>query len=118
MTDKAYTELANRFRPRLEAELAEIDNLSTENAAWSAPVELDQQSVGRVSRIDAMQAQAMAQATERRRLSRIKQVEAALKRIEDGEYGYCLTCGEEIEAKRLATDPAAPLCIGCSRGGN
>lgn len=56
--------------------------------------------------------------TFRRRLTRIQQVEAALKRIEDGEYGYCLSCGEEIEERRLATDPAAPLCIACSRGEN
>jgi len=60
----------------------------------------------------------MAQATERRRLTRIQQVEAALKRIEDGEYGYCLSCGDEIEERRLETDPAAPLCIACSRGEN
>lgn len=58
MVDLAYQELVARFRPRLEAELAEIEKLDEENAAWSAPVELDQQSVGRVSRIDAMQMQA------------------------------------------------------------
>lgn len=107
-----------KFRPLLEKEIEELRALSETGAASRAPVTLDQQSVGRLSRMDAMQAQAMAQATERRRLTRIQQVEAALKRIEDGEYGYCLSCGDEIEERRLETDPAAPLCIACSRGEN
>lgn len=105
-----------KFRSVLAAEIAELRAQSETSAASRAPVTLDQQSVGRLSRMDAMQAQAMAQATERRRLTRTRQVEAALKRIEEGEYGYCLTCGEEIEERRLATDAAAPLCIACSRG--
>lgn len=114
----AGAEKATTFRRRLEKEIDELRALSETGAASRAPVTLDQQSVGRLSRMDAMQAQAMAQATERRRLTRIQQVEAALKRIEDGEYGYCLSCGEEIETRRLDTDPAAPLCIACSRGEN
>ena len=114
MTDKAYTELVNRFRPRLEAELAEIDNLSTENAAWSAPVELDQQSVGRVSRIDAMQAQAMAQAVERRRGIRRVALQQAMKRIAEGEFGYGIDCGEDIAPGRLDVDPAFATCVRCA----
>lgn len=109
-------EKAAAFKPLLEKELEELRALSATGAASRAPVTLDQQSVGRLSRMDAMQAQAMAQATERRRLTRIQQVEAALKRIGDGEFGYCLACGEEIEGRRLGSDPAAPLCITCSRG--
>lgn len=109
---------AAKFRPLLEKEIAALRAESESSAGSRAPVALDQQSVGRLSRMDAMQGQAMAQATERRRLTRIRQVEAALKRIEDGEFGYCLACGEEIEERRLDTDPAAPLCIACSRGEN
>lgn len=55
MNGREDQERIARFRPRLAEELAEIETLDLENAAWSAPVELDQQSVGRVSRIDAMQ---------------------------------------------------------------
>jgi len=43
-------------------------------------------------------------------------VAAALKRIESGDYGYCLNCDEEIAVKRLEIDPAAPLCLDCARG--
>lgn len=82
----------------------------------SRPVELDQTRMGRLSRMDALQGQAMAQETERRRKNELQRIEAALMRVESGDYGYCVTCGEEISAKRLALDPSTPLCIDCASG--
>lgn len=79
------------------------------------PVELDQARMGRLSRMDALQGQAMALETERRRGVEFKRIEAALARIEDGGYGDCLACGEEIAQERLASDPTTPLCIVCAR---
>lgn len=115
MDDKEYTALVARLRPRLEAELAEIEKLDAENATWSAPVELDQQSVGRVSRIDAMQMQAMSQAVGRRRAARRVAIQQAMKRIEEGEFGYCIECGEPIAAGRLDVDPAFTACVKCAK---
>jgi len=77
-------------------------------------VELDQTRVGRVSRMDAMQAQAMAKESDRRRMLALQRIDSALKRIEDGEYGYCSACDETISAKRLEVDPGALLCIDCA----
>ena len=78
------------------------------------PVELDQATVGRLSRMDAMQVQAMAMETERRRGLELRRIEATLRRIDEDEYGYCVQCGEAIAAKRLALDPTTPTCIGCA----
>jgi len=78
------------------------------------PVELDQSQVGRLSRMDAMQIQEMALEQERRRAIEIKRINAALSRIQDGEYGFCLKCGEGISVKRLDFDPSTPLCIDCA----
>lgn len=78
-------------------------------------VELDQSSVGRVSRIDALQAQQMALATERNRSQELVRIDAALGRIVDGSYGECPDCGEEIAIKRLEFDPAIVKCIDCAR---
>jgi len=61
-----------------------------------------------------MQQQAMAQAAERARARDLQRIDAALRRIEDGEYGYCSECGEAIAEKRLAVDPMASLCIACA----
>lgn len=79
------------------------------------PVELDQTSVGRLSRMDALQSQAMAIETDRRRHIELQHIEAALQRIEDGEYGECQNCGENIAAKRLEIEPTASICIDCAK---
>jgi len=79
------------------------------------PVALDQQSVGRLSRMDSLQVQAMDKAQETARQKRLVRIDAAMRRLEAGDYGYCAACDEEIGAKRLELDPAVPLCIGCAK---
>jgi len=78
------------------------------------PVNLDQSSVGRLSRMDAMQSQAMAQENKRRREIQLARISTALERIEEKEYGYCAVCAEEIDRRRLEVDPANPFCVGCA----
>jgi DnaK suppressor protein len=106
------------LRVALVARLAGLRDASATTADNRRPVELDQTSVGRLSRMDAMQGQAMALATERRRQDEARRVEAAIHRIDEGEYGYCISCGEKIADKRLAVDPVSPTCIRCASGGN
>lgn len=98
----------------LSALKAALESESSRHAADRQPVELDQQSVGRLSRMDALQVQAMAEATERRRRQQIVRIEAALARLEAGGYGECTRCGEPIEPRRLALDPAIPTCRACA----
>ena len=93
-------------------ELEESSSLSTEARD---PVALDQQSVGRLSRMDAMQQQAMSQATEKKRKMDLVRIESAERRLRDDDYGYCAECGEEIPDGRLAIDPMAENCVGCAR---
>lgn len=92
-------------------ELREEDLRATES---TAPVTLEQNSVGRLSRIDAMQMQAMALAGQRRRAAEKVQIEAALKRIDADDYGYCITCGEDIPEARLRYNPAVLKCVECA----
>jgi DnaK suppressor protein len=103
-----------KFRALLEARKADLI-ASIENAAESAaPVELDQQVQGRLSRMDAIQGQAMAQATIERRRVEISQIDAAFQRMEEGEFGYCVECGEDIAPKRLELNPAIARCVDCA----
>ncbi len=95
----------------LRNELVELSEATNEDRA---PVELDQQSVGRLSRMDALQEQAMQLETERRRQQTIARVDAALIRLDDGEYGFCISCGDEISDGRLDQDPTVPTCIKCA----
>jgi len=77
-------------------------------------VELDQAKVGRISRMDAMQAQQMALETGRRRKLHLQKIESALRRIDSDNFGYCLTCDEEIDSRRLKVDPTNSKCIVCA----
>ena len=93
------------------AELEAVDALSDEDRK---PVELDQQSVGRLSRMDAMQRQAMAFASQARRQHEARMIAAALERIETGDFGYCGGCGEPIPLPRLKLDATIATCIECA----
>ncbi len=81
--------------------------------ADTRPVTLDQQSVGRVSRIDAIQQQQMAVASHEQAARQFRLIELALKRIESDEYGFCLECGEPVLFARLQAQPVAELCLSC-----
>ena len=105
---------ANKARQKLLDLKAELEQLSRMAEEDRATVELDQQSVGRLSRMDAMQAQAMAQASQQRREQILRRIEAALLRLDDDDFGYCLQCGEPINPKRLEFDPTVELCIDCA----
>ena len=96
------------FKARLEAMRADLTSLLDAAASSSATVVLDQSSVGRLSRMDALQSQAMALETERRRAQEIR-------RIDEGEYGYCVVSGEPIPRARLDLDPAAATTVAHAR---
>ena len=103
-----------RLQAQLQQELAELDEIAEDAEAAAATVALDQTRIGRLSRMDAMQGQAMAQATNARRLARATAVRAALLHLQCGDYGLCLECGETIASGRLRVNPAATLCIACA----
>ena len=93
-------------RAELEAQLASGDEATQ-------PVTLDQQSVGRVSRIDAIQQQQMALANRQQASQLLQRIELSLQRIASGEYGFCLQCAEPIAFARLQAQPFASLCLDC-----
>lgn len=105
----------NRFRQLLKQRRVQLGDLIAGAREQVRPVELDQTRVGRLSRVDALQDQAMARETERRRQIDLQRVDAALERIDDGNFGYCVLCGEPIPIKRLAFDPAFTTCISCAK---
>lgn len=101
-------------RTWLETELAALDHLAEGAAERTAVVEVDQTTIGRVTRIDAIQQQEMAKAVERRRAVQRLRFESALQRLDDGDFGYCVTCDEPVAEKRLSLDPSVPTCIACA----
>lgn len=114
MDEPTQKDLKALFLIRLEEELRALREASKQTAVDRRPVELDQQSVGRLSRMDAMQQQAMASAQEARRSGRGRALEAAIARIEIGEFGWCDECGDFIGLGRLELDPTVMRCRDCA----
>ena len=106
----------NHFQALLVERRSELLRLLEGSAAASAPVELDQEVQGRLSRMDSFQVQEMEKATSTRRQIEIRQIDAALARIKDKEYGYCVECGETIPLARRQALPGVRTCIDCQSG--
>ena len=108
------TQEIERFRANLERmrETVRADEASGQTAA--KPVMLGQASVGRLSRMDAIQGQSMAIETQRRREIVARDIDLALARIAAGDYGVCRPCTEDIDPRRLEVDPTVSLCIACA----
>ena len=102
------------FRGQLEKRRDDILARRDGQQEAAGTVELDLARVGRLSRVDALQQQAMARATNQRSAAELQRIETALVRIRTGDYGYCLKCGEDIAEKRLEVDPGALTCITCA----
>ncbi|MFW2371497.1 MAG: TraR/DksA family transcriptional regulator [Gammaproteobacteria bacterium] len=103
-----------KYRQLLLGKREQLEALTETGEAAAQTVELDQSKVGRLSRMDAMQAQAMSIESNRRREQELNQIAIALNKINDGDYGYCVSCDEVIAEKRLEISPAATLCIECA----
>ncbi|AUC55689.1 molecular chaperone DnaK [Sagittula sp. P11] len=105
-----------RFRQDIGNRLAALDEDDALGERSQRVVELDQQSVGRLSRQDALLNQSMAKATQARRDLYRRALQAAMQRIEEGEFGYCADCGEEIAPARLELEPTVLRCMSCAKG--
>jgi len=101
-------------RALIEARITEVER-SLSAGEETAPIELDQTKVGRLSRMDAMQAEAMNAETRRRRRVEVSRLRGALQRLDGGSFGECIGCGDDIADKRLRHDPSTLRCIDCAR---
>ena len=102
------------LKAKLMAERKDLRHDTEVTAGERAAVVLDQTAVGRLSRMDAMQNRAMQLETERRREVELHRIDAALKRMDSGDFGVCVSCGEDVAKKRLEMDPSTPVCIDCA----
>jgi DnaK suppressor protein len=101
------------FRIKLKDLAQEIQEDLSTNQDSTKTVELDT-SIGRLSRMDAMQSQQMALELRRRQQNQLQRVESALQRIDKGSYGKCGRCHKDITIDRLDIQPDAVLCVGCA----
>ncbi|TVQ95889.1 MAG: TraR/DksA family transcriptional regulator [Desulfovibrionales bacterium] len=107
---------ANRkaLEARMREEIAGLREQLGDLGERARTVELDQQAVGRLSRMDSLANQGIAVNALDKAKSRLARLERALSRIEDEDFGLCADCGEAIVPARLLVLPEAVLCVGCA----
>ncbi|HUF09382.1 MAG TPA: TraR/DksA C4-type zinc finger protein [Rhodothermales bacterium] len=109
MTDQEL----NHLRHRLEEMRDNLQTSLTQGDPTKVSIVPDN-AIGRLTRMEAIQAQSMMAEGRRRHQSRLRQVELALERIARGQYGTCLNCGGEIPVARLEIMPESGLCMTCA----
>ena len=103
------------LRERLASRRTELERVVAEHHDEAQTIEVDPQRYGKLTRMDELQSQALAKDIERRRNAEILRIGEALKRMDTGEFGTCVSCGEEIGRKRIELDPTVATCIDCAR---
>ncbi len=110
LTEDQVAELAGE----LDRVLKKLEKSMRTTEEAMRPVELDQTSVGRLSRIDSLQNQGLTRNLQEREQAKLGQVESAFQRMEAGRYGVCVECGGDIPFGRLQVFPETPTCTACS----
>lgn len=106
-------EKLEQIREKIVSRLKELEGQLTLTQESAKTVELDQALAGRVSRIDAIQQQKLAQAGLSRAKSKFEQLSKTLLQLDSEDFGYCEECGEEIKFARLLIKPESRYCIEC-----
>jgi DnaK suppressor protein len=104
----------DELRAELDRQLRKLQRSMRTTKRAMKPVQLDQSSVGRLSRIDNLQTQGLTAGLQAREQAKLGQISEALKRMEAGTYGRCVVCGDDIAFERLLVFPEAPNCADCT----
>lgn len=112
MADELTDQQLGQLERNLRALQAELTATLAQSKDGVKPVDLDQ-PIGRLSRMDAMQQQKMAQSNRRSAERRQQQVARALVAISEGDYGLCRECEEPIGMRRLQAKPESMFCVTC-----
>jgi DnaK suppressor protein len=102
-----------RFRQRLETRPREVRTTIERSADQTTAVKPDP-AIGRLTRVDGVQAGYVSDALRSQMRAELARVEQALRSIDEGTFGMCRSCGEALSDARLEAKPDATLCIRCA----
>ena len=105
--------LIMKYQKKLEESAISVKNDIADLTESSKPIK-PENSLGRLTRMDAIGQKSINEKALTNAKLKLQKIEAALVRIENDEYGYCLDCGDEINTKRLDAVPESTLCLECS----
>lgn len=111
LTDAVRREIKEAIALAIAGLEAEITSLE----AASRPVEPDN-AIGRITRMEAMQARSISEASLGSARARLMRLQGTLTRVDAETYGICTDCGEPIPLKRLMLMPETGRCMACMSG--
>lgn len=100
------------FHQRLLNAKSDTEAILDQTVGDSKPVDMEL-PIGRLTRIDAIQMQAMAQMNRHQLEIRLKQIDASLQAFAQGTYGICRHCKGPVHLGRLEVLPETPFCVDC-----
>ena len=109
-------EQRDMIRDDLLRSLTKLERSMKANGLAARPRDLEQDTVGRLSRVEALQSQGLTKTLAEREKAQLEQIVAALRRLEDGTYGSCNCCGGPIPVERLMVFPETLACSTCACG--
>jgi DnaK suppressor protein len=112
--DHLTLEQQTELRAELERQLERLEKSMRLTDQAASPVELDQQAVGRLSRMDSLLSQGMAKKLKEREQAKLAALVTALRRMEEGRFGVCERCGGAVPYERLLVMPETPNCTACA----
>ena len=104
--NKQVEELLKNKKSRLEKQIAELKEMVIPEGLDSA--------VGRVSRMDAINNRSVNESALRKKIVHLKNIEAALKDINNPDFGKCIKCGKIIQKERVMLMPESKVCVDCA----
>lgn len=109
MDENDQKEMQKIVSEKIEETKEEIEQLEE----LTKPIKPDN-AYGRLSRMDAINNKTINDAALREQKSRLQKLERAQKRLEEGNYGKCLKCGDDIPMGRLKFMPWTTKCVKCA----
>lgn len=104
-------------RKQLKKEIKQMIKKITEEVKSleesSAPVK-PENSIGRISRMDAINNKSVVEASLRNRKRKLSKMQVALSKIGDETFGICSQCKKSINPKRIALMPESDRCVRCA----
>lgn len=108
MTQKEKQQLTVVIKERISETTSDIEELTE----LTKPISLDN-SIGRLSRMDAINNKAINEKALRDKKKMLQQLEKTLERIDEKDFGICTKCGDEIPFGRLEYMPYTTRCVKC-----
>ena len=102
-----------RIKKEIEARITETKKSIASLEEQIKPVEPDK-AIGRLTRMDAIQQKSMSEASLRTQEEALYNLEEALGKLDDPDFGQCVKCRKIIPLERVLIVPESKFCVNCA----